>query len=100
MLRFSFKSVFFSLVILFSFPLFSAENALTNHLELNKDKDKEVGKRKRNTGSPASKASLSRQRRDVQHSIKRNERRNKKMLKHRAKKQRRQHKYSRTKTFR
>ena len=69
--------------------------------ELSGDKsDKYVGKRKRNTGSPASKRAISRQPKSVQKSIKRNEKRNKKQLRYRNKKQRRQKRFSSTACFR
>jgi len=58
------------------------------------------GKKKKNSPSPASRRALSSQPKRIQNSIKRNEKRNRKNLKHRAKKQKRQKHYSRTKTFR
>ncbi len=62
--------------------------------------DNYTGKRKRNSGSLASKKAMSRQSKRARASIKRNEKRNKQQLRHRTKKQRKQRKFSSRDTFR
>jgi hypothetical protein len=99
--RFTFLKITLFLVIsAFSFNSTASETYTETFRNEGIGEETYKGKRKRNNPSKASRSSLSSQTKHAKRSIRRNDRRNKILLKQRAKKQKRQKRYSKRDTFR
>lgn len=95
------KQLSFALILsLVSFNSFSNDLIVEETSENCVSSDDKYGKRKRNSGSTASRRSLKRQTKRAQRSIHKNHKRNKRQVRYRKQKQKNQHKYSKVKTFR
>jgi hypothetical protein len=98
--RFLKQISFVLLFSLFSINSFSSDLIVDEATETSIGTDDKYGKRKRNSGSSASRRALKRQTKRAQRSIHKNHKRNKRLLRYRNQKQKKQHKYSKIKTFR
>ncbi|MCE3296754.1 MAG: hypothetical protein K0R65_2468 [Crocinitomicaceae bacterium] len=92
-----FKFSFLLLVLFVSPVVLASFDAVVENVG---PSDNYIGKRKRNSGSMASKKAMSRQSKRARASIKRNEKRNKQQLRYRTKKQRKQKRFSSHDCFR